>query len=146
MQPAVFIARLVGPLFVVIGIGILLNEPIYAGMIVRGGAQPDADLLVRTAGAAPPASPCSTCYRAWTADWRVIITILGWLMRDRRQSSASCCRQVDRRCSPTAISIPDRRRIAESSAVIVLVRRRAFYRIFEGIPRSRPSEMIARKT
>jgi hypothetical protein len=35
MQPAVFIARLAGPLFVVVGIGILLNQTVYSGRARR---------------------------------------------------------------------------------------------------------------
>jgi len=33
MQPVVFIARIIGPLFVVLGIGVLVNERLYADMI-----------------------------------------------------------------------------------------------------------------
>jgi hypothetical protein len=35
MQPVVFIARLIGPLLVVLGIGVLLNQQVYTDMIGR---------------------------------------------------------------------------------------------------------------
>ena len=40
MQPAVFIARLAGPLLVVIGVGVLLNEANYAAMIAEAAHSP----------------------------------------------------------------------------------------------------------
>ena len=40
MQPVVFIARLVGPLFVVLGVGILLNQTVYADMIGQAVLSP----------------------------------------------------------------------------------------------------------
>ena len=60
MTPAVLIARLVGPLFVVIGIGILLNAPFYAGMIVEAVHSPTLVYLSGVAVARSPASPSST--------------------------------------------------------------------------------------
>jgi hypothetical protein len=79
MQPVVFIARIIGPLFVVLGIGVLVNERLYADMIGEAVLAPIliylTGLLAFTAGVA-----MLNGYRAWTADWRVIITILGWIM------------------------------------------------------------------
>jgi hypothetical protein len=78
MQPAVYIARLVGPLFVVLGVGVLLNRTLYADMIGEAVRTPTliyiSGLLALTAGLA-----VLNAYRAWTSDWRVIVTILGWL-------------------------------------------------------------------
>ena len=79
MQPVVFIARLVGPLFVVLGIGCLLNQQVYADMIGQAVLVPVliylSGLMAFLAGVA-----MLNGYHAWTADWRVIITILGWLL------------------------------------------------------------------
>jgi hypothetical protein len=78
MTPAVLIAKLVGPLFVAIGIGILLNAPFYAGMIVEAVHSPT---LVYLSGVASLLAGLAilNAYRVWTANWRVIVTILGWL-------------------------------------------------------------------
>ena len=79
MQPVVFIARLVGPLFVVLGIGCLVNQTIYADMIGQAILVPVliylSGLMAFTAGVA-----MLNGYHAWTADWRIIITIFGWVL------------------------------------------------------------------
>jgi hypothetical protein len=79
MQPVVFIARLVGPLFVVLGLGCLINQQVYADMIGQAVLVPVlislSGIMTFTAGVATLNGYC-----AWTADWRVIITIFGWLL------------------------------------------------------------------
>jgi uncharacterized membrane protein len=79
MLPAVFIARLAGPLFVVIGAGILLNESVYAALIAEAVRSPT---LIYFSGllALLPGLAILNLHWRWTADWRVIITILGWLL------------------------------------------------------------------
>jgi hypothetical protein len=79
MQPAVFIARLAGPLLVVIGVGVLLNEANYAAMITEGAHSPT---LIYLSGllTLPLGIAILNFCRAWTAGWRVIVTILGWLL------------------------------------------------------------------
>jgi hypothetical protein len=78
MEPAVFIARLVGPLFVALGVGILLTLALYTDMIAEAVQIPTLiyiwGVLALTAGLA-----MLNVYRAWTSDWRVIVTVLGWL-------------------------------------------------------------------
>jgi len=78
MAPAVLIARLAGPLFVVIGLGILLNTSFYTGMVVEAVHSPT---LVYLSGVASLLAGVAilNAYRAWTASWRVAVTILGWL-------------------------------------------------------------------
>jgi len=79
MPPAVFIARLTGPSLVVIGVGVLLNEANYAAMITEAAHSPT---LIYLSGllTLPLGLAILNVYRAWTADWRVVITILGWLL------------------------------------------------------------------
>jgi len=78
MEPAVVIARLIGPVFVVIGISILANEPIYEAIVIESVHSPT---LIYFSGlmALPIGIAMLNAYRAWTADWRVIVTVLGWL-------------------------------------------------------------------
>jgi hypothetical protein len=78
MAPAVLIARLAGPLFVVIGIGILLNASFYAGMIVEAVHSPT---LIYLSGIASLLAGFAilNAHRAWTVSWRVVVTVLGWL-------------------------------------------------------------------
>ncbi len=79
MQPAVFIAKLIGPTFVAIGVGILLNGQFYDAVMVEALHSPTLiyfyGLMALVTGLAMLA-----VYRAWTRDWRVIVTILGWLI------------------------------------------------------------------
>jgi len=79
MQPVVFIARLVGPLFVVLGVGILLNQQIYTDMVGQAVLVP---VLIYLSGVMAFLGGVAILngYHAWTADWRVIVTILGWVL------------------------------------------------------------------
>jgi hypothetical protein len=78
MQRSIYLAKLIGPVTVAMGVGMLLNGPIfrilaeqflssYALIFLAG-------LLTLTAGVA-----LVLAHNVWVADWRVIITILGWL-------------------------------------------------------------------
>jgi hypothetical protein len=71
----VYIARLAGPVLVVIGIGVLLNLVLIAEAVRSPMLIYIAGLLALTGGLA-----MLNAYRAWTADWRVVVTVLGWLM------------------------------------------------------------------
>ena len=78
MPPATLTARLVGPLFVAIGLGILINPSFYNGAIIEAVHSPT---LVYLSGIASLIAGLAVlnAHRTWTADWRVIVTILGWL-------------------------------------------------------------------
>jgi len=78
MQPPVFIARLMGPYFVVAGIGMLLNQAAYAAMIAEF-VHSNALIFISGVLSLPAGLAILNVHRAWTADWRVIVTILGWL-------------------------------------------------------------------
>ena len=78
MQTSVFLARLIGPLFLAVGIGLITNAAIYrkmAGEFLASTALVYlSGLLTMTAGLAIVLN-----HNVWAADWRVLITILGWL-------------------------------------------------------------------
>jgi hypothetical protein len=78
MPPAVFIARLIGPVFVAVGLGILANGPFYTALIVEAVHSPTliyfSGLMALTAGLA-----ILNVHRSWSG-WPVIVTIIGWLM------------------------------------------------------------------
>ena len=67
-----------GPFFIVLGIGVLINHVYYAAAVAEAVHIPTliylSGLMSLLAGIV-----ILNAYRAWTADWRVIITILGWL-------------------------------------------------------------------
>jgi hypothetical protein len=78
MQPAVFIARLLGPTFVAIGLGILANGPFYSALILEAVHSPT---LIYFSGlmSLVPGLAILNVHRSWNG-WPVIITIIGWLM------------------------------------------------------------------
>jgi hypothetical protein len=78
MPPAILTARLVGPLFAAIGLGVVLNTSFYAGAIVEAVNSPT---LVYMSGVAALLAGLAiiNAYNAWTADWRVVVTVIGWL-------------------------------------------------------------------
>ena len=78
MPPAVFIARLIGPAFVAVGLGILANGPFYTALILEAVHSPT---LIYFSGlmALVPGLAILNVHRSWSG-WPVIITIIGWLM------------------------------------------------------------------
>jgi hypothetical protein len=82
MRNSTLIARLMGPVLLVIGIGIVLGLGMegssYSGMmkefIANRGLIFLTGVLALTAGLA-----IVNAHNLWVQDWRVIITILGWL-------------------------------------------------------------------
>ena len=78
MPPAVFIARLIGPVFVAVGAGILANGPFYTALILEAAHSPTliyfSGLMSLAAGLA-----ILNVHRSWSG-WAVIVTIIGWLM------------------------------------------------------------------
>jgi hypothetical protein len=76
---SVFLARLIGPVFVAVGVGLLINFPAYQAIVadfLRSYALVYVSgVIVLVAGLA-----IVNVHNIWTRDWRVIITILGWLM------------------------------------------------------------------
>jgi hypothetical protein len=78
MQTSLFLARLLGPVFVVIGAGMLIKPRGY-----RRTAQEflDSRALIYLAGllALVPGLAIVLVHNVWAADWRIIITIFGWL-------------------------------------------------------------------
>src|SRR5215831_9306011 len=78
MQSSTFIAKLVGPMLVVISVGMLTNQDTYHAIISEfphsGALAYLAGLLSLLAGLA-----IVNAHNSWRAEWSVIITILGSL-------------------------------------------------------------------
>ena len=79
MTSSIFLARLMGPVFLVVGAGLLLN-----GVVFRALTQEflDSTALIFLSGliTLPAGLAVALTHNLWTPDWRVLITILGWLM------------------------------------------------------------------
>ena len=78
MTPSIFIARILGPVLLIIGIGLLLEGDSFramAGEFLRDqGLIYVTGILTLAAGLA-----ILNVHHVWTRDWRVLITIFGWL-------------------------------------------------------------------
>jgi hypothetical protein len=78
MPTSIFLAKLIGPIFLAVGIGVLVNAPAYRALadeFLRNAALVYVSgLLLMTAGMAILLS-----HNVWAPDWRVLITLLGWL-------------------------------------------------------------------
>jgi hypothetical protein len=78
MQRSVYLARLIGPVLVAIGVGMLANGPLFLVMANEGLHSYVliylSGVLTLTAGIA-----LVLAHNEWVGDWRLIITLLGWL-------------------------------------------------------------------
>jgi hypothetical protein len=100
MDRSLFLARLMGPTFVAIALGMLINLSMYESMIAEalhtGIVFYLSGLLSLLAGLA-----IVNLHNMWCADWRVIFTILGWLMRSAGSFASSCRRWLLRSVRPS---------------------------------------------
>jgi hypothetical protein len=78
MERSIYLATLIGPVFAAIGVGVLINGAVYRIIIAEGVQSPIliylSGLMVMPAGIA-----LVLAHNVWKSDWRVILTILGWL-------------------------------------------------------------------
>lgn len=78
MQASNFLARLLGPLFVAMGVGLLINHGAFQAMaaeFLRNYALIFLSGVIALAGGLA----IVLVHNVWTSDWRVIITVFGWL-------------------------------------------------------------------
>ena len=79
MTTSIFLAMLIGPVALVVGLGILLNAAMFRRLAEEFLAD---DALVYLSGLITMTGGMAVVltHNLWVGDWRVIITILGWLM------------------------------------------------------------------
>jgi hypothetical protein len=79
MPTSVFLARLIGPVMLVVGLAVFANPRGFREMAEEFMASRAlmylSGLLLMPAGLA-----IVLTHNVWTADWRVLITLLGWLI------------------------------------------------------------------
>jgi len=78
MSASIFIAELLGPVFVVVGIALMLREQTFRAILqdfIRSSA------LVYLAGFLGLISGLALVltHNVWVFDWRVLITLIGWV-------------------------------------------------------------------
>ncbi|AYG64517.1 hypothetical protein [Rhizobium jaguaris] len=79
MERSLFLARLLGPTFVAVALGMLLNLGMYETIIAEGL---HSGILFYLSGLLSLLAGLSivNLHNRWQVDWRVVITVLGWLM------------------------------------------------------------------
>src|SRR5262245_59895735 len=75
---SIFLAKLLGPVIIAIGIGLLANADHYRRMAEEGLRSP---VLIYVTGVLTMLGGLAVVlhHNVWAADWRVLITLLGWL-------------------------------------------------------------------
>jgi uncharacterized membrane protein len=79
MDTSILLARLIGPYIIVIGASLILNQKIFRQIIEDFPKNPS---LVFVTGLLTFVTGLATVlfHNIWVADWRLIITIFGWLV------------------------------------------------------------------
>jgi hypothetical protein len=78
METSIFLAKLIGPMFLVMGLAVLINPE---GTRRMGREFIDSDALIFLSGVItlPVGLAIVITHNVWVAGWPVIITIFGWL-------------------------------------------------------------------
>jgi uncharacterized protein YjeT (DUF2065 family) len=79
MDTSLFLAKLIGPIFVIVGTGLLLNGDRYRA-VVDEVMSSHTLLYIFGAIALTGGLAIVLTHNIWVWDWPVIITIVGWLM------------------------------------------------------------------
>lgn len=79
MQLSIFIAQLMGPALLVIGF-VVVTDPQRVRTMAREVLQGEAFLFLAGLIALTVGLAIVNAHNVWVSDWRVIITIVGWLM------------------------------------------------------------------
>jgi hypothetical protein len=78
MDTSVLLARIIGPLFLVVGVGIFINLEHYRRLVVDFGASPLAIYMGGTI-ALLVGILIVLFHNVWEWRWPVIITVIGWM-------------------------------------------------------------------
>src|ERR1700732_4918976 len=79
MSASLFLARLIGPVMLVVGLAVFANQRGFRDMseefLASRALMFLSGLIIMPAGLA-----IVLTHNVWTADWRVLITVFGWLL------------------------------------------------------------------
>jgi uncharacterized membrane protein len=75
---SLFLARLLGPVFVAIAIGVLVNGAVFRA-IAEEGLRSHALIYLTGLFAVTAGVAILLNHNVWAADWRVLITLFGWI-------------------------------------------------------------------
>jgi len=78
MQTSIFLARLIGPVMTLVGVSLLVNEVAFRKMaqdFLRSRSLMFFSGMILT----PAGLAIVLTHNVWVLDWRVLITLLGWI-------------------------------------------------------------------
>ena len=78
MQASMFIAQLLGPMFVVVGVALLVKPQMFRTILPEFIRSPTWLYLAGFLGLLAGMALVLT-HNVWVLDWRLIITVIGWL-------------------------------------------------------------------
>jgi hypothetical protein len=78
VNTSIFLARLIGPPLAVLGVGMLLHPAVYVAAVVDMLRSPGLIYLACFVGLLGGVA-LVLVHNVWERDWRVIITLLGWI-------------------------------------------------------------------
>lgn len=78
METSIFLAKLVGPMLVVLGLFVSLR-PGRIGRIGREFLDSEALIFISGVITLPAGLAIVLTHNVWAADWRVLITLIGWV-------------------------------------------------------------------
>ena len=78
MTTSIFLAKLIGPFFLLVGLSLLVNQAQF-GIIANEFLQSPALVFLTGLIILPAGLAVVLTHNVWVADWRVLITLLGWL-------------------------------------------------------------------
>jgi len=78
METSLILAKIIGPLFLIVGVGIFINLEHYRRLVVDFGASPLSIYMAGTT-AVLLGLLIVAYHNVWEWRWPVIVTILGWL-------------------------------------------------------------------
>ena len=78
MQTSIFLARLLGPALLLVGIGVLINQKYYRGMTREFVASRPLFYIASIIGIVGGLA-IVLVHNVWVLNWRVLITLLGWI-------------------------------------------------------------------
>ena len=79
LSTSVFLAKLIGPLAFAIAVGLLVNAAGYRTMAEEFLSSRALTFLAGVISL-PAGLAVVLTHNVWTADWRVVVTLLGWLL------------------------------------------------------------------
>jgi hypothetical protein len=78
VNTSIFLARLIGPFFLIVGASLLVNQAQFRAMADEFLRSP-ALVFLTGLMILPIGLAIVLTHNVWAADWRALITILGWL-------------------------------------------------------------------